>query len=119
MESTTHHDTTTLEPLCGEEEFAEILNGMVVDFAPRLFAVVQEYGDRLNGWFAAWGMAFPGHAEVVAVDGGLRMRVQDAESALRVFTAADDDVSARIVWLPAVNSRLEQEPEDLAHAQRV
>lgn len=40
------NDPTGRAPLCDEARFAEILEGMVADNAPRLFAVVQEYGVR-------------------------------------------------------------------------
>jgi hypothetical protein len=59
---------------------------MVADEAPRLFAVVQEYGERVDGQIAAWGMAFADHAEVVSVKRGMRMSLQAPEKALRMFT---------------------------------
>lgn len=80
-----------------EQQFSEILRGIAVDTAPRLFAVAQEYGERQDGWIAAWGMAFPDHAEVISVRGDFRMRVRRPENALRAY--ADDEVSARLVWL--------------------
>jgi hypothetical protein len=70
-------------PACDEHEFAAIMEGMVADEAPRLFVVVQEYGERVDAVIAAWGMAFPEHAEIVAHR--LRMSVRDPESALRMF----------------------------------
>ncbi|GAA3891386.1 hypothetical protein GCM10022243_65340 [Saccharothrix violaceirubra] len=104
-------ETITWSPLCGETEFAELLNGLAVDFAPRLFAVVHEYRDRADGWIAAWGMAFPQHADVISVDGGLRLRLAEPDGAVRVFTSEAADVTARLVWLPAFNPRLEEPVE--------
>lgn len=69
-------DPSSRSPLCGEHQFAEILRGMVADNAPELFAVVQEYGNRVDARIAAWGMAFPDRAEVVALEGGLRLRLR-------------------------------------------
>ena len=60
----------TLAPLCDEVEFAELVDELVAEDAPRLFAVLQEYGERADGRIAAWGMAFPDHADVVGVDHG-------------------------------------------------
>jgi hypothetical protein len=40
------------------EDFDVLLNELVHDSAPRLFAVVQVEGERIDGWVAAWGMAF-------------------------------------------------------------
>jgi hypothetical protein len=71
---------------------------MVADSAPRVFAVVQAYGDRVDARIAAWGIAFDDHAEVVAVDGGLRMNLQAAEHALRGFKWGSD-ITARLVWV--------------------
>ncbi|GAA3844076.1 hypothetical protein GCM10022243_08110 [Saccharothrix violaceirubra] len=104
-------ETGVTDSLLWKARFGEVVRGMVVDFAPRLFAVVQEYGDRVDGRVAAWGMAFPDHAEVVSVEGGLRMRLQDVDSALPVF-ATREGVSASVVWLPAFNTRL-TEPVDV------
>jgi hypothetical protein len=90
-------DPSGLTPLCAESEFAAILDGMIADEAPRLFAVVQEYGERVDGRIAAWGMAFDDHTEVVSVAGGMRMSLQVPENALRVFTFGSH-IRARLVW---------------------
>ena len=37
-----------LPPMCGTEEFAELMAEMVAEDAPRLFAVVQEFGERVD-----------------------------------------------------------------------
>lgn len=37
------------EPLCAEPEFAALVEGMVADLAPRLFALVEERGERVDG----------------------------------------------------------------------
>jgi hypothetical protein len=86
-----------LTSLCGELEFTAILESMVADEAPRLFAVVQEYGERVDGRIAAWGMAFTDHAEVVAVTRGLRMNLREPENALSKFTIGSH-IRARLVW---------------------
>jgi len=90
-------DPSGLTPVCDEPEFAAILEEMVADEAPRLFAVVQEYGDRMDGRIAAWGMAFDDHAEVVSVKGGLRMSLQAPDNALRLFKFGSH-IRARLVW---------------------
>ena len=60
-------------------------------------ADVQEYGERVDGRIAAWGMAFADHAEVVSVTRGLRMSLQAPENALRMFKFGSH-VRARLVW---------------------
>jgi hypothetical protein len=84
-----------LPPACDEHEFASIVEGMVADEAPRLFAVVQEYGERVDAVIAAWGMAFPDHAEIVAHQ--MRISVRAPESALRMFTVGSH-IRAHLVW---------------------
>jgi hypothetical protein len=91
-------EPSDMKPLCDEQQFAAFLDSMVADEAPRLFAVVQEYGQRADGWIAAWGMAFENHAEVIGVDRGLRMTLQTPENALRVF-AWSTHISTRLVWV--------------------
>lgn len=70
---TTPDEVATPGPLCDETEFAELIDQMVAENAPRVFAVVQELGDRVDGWIAAWGMAFEDRVEVIGSDGSLRM----------------------------------------------
>ncbi|RKT89278.1 hypothetical protein SAMN05421805_11428 [Saccharopolyspora antimicrobica] len=84
-------------PLCDDEQFGVILEGLVADEAPRLFAVVQEYGDRVDCRIAAWGMAFADRVEVASVEGGLRMALSAPESALPGFNVGSH-VRARLVW---------------------
>ena len=88
-------DPGELTPACDEHEFAAIMEGMVADEAPRMFAVVQEYGERVDAVIAAWGMAFPDHAEIVSHQ--VRMSVREPESALRMFTVGSH-IRARLVW---------------------
>lgn len=90
-------DPKGMQPLCGEDEFASIMEGIVADEAPRLFAVVQVYGERIDGRIAGWGMAFADHAEVVSVERGLRMSLPAPENALRIFKFGSH-IRARLVW---------------------
>ena len=83
-------------PLCDPAEFNELMAGMVTDEAPRLFAVIQEVGDREDGWIAAWGMAFDDHVEVV--DDGACLSLQSPERARWVF-GLRPDVTAHVVWV--------------------
>ena len=86
------------EPLGDEPRFAEILAGMVADFAPRVFAVVQVYGERVDGRIAAWGMTFEDHVKMFAVDGWSPMTVQAPEDALSGF-AWGKHITTRLVWV--------------------
>ncbi|MGH2886650.1 MAG: hypothetical protein ACRDPA_28825, partial [Solirubrobacteraceae bacterium] len=98
-------DPDTLTPLYGEAEFAELIAELVAEEAPRLFAVVQEYGERVDGRIAAWGMAFENGAEVIGVDRGIHVSMQSPERAVRGFTCRPH-IMARLVWVdPALRSR--------------
>lgn len=102
----THHDPLDefvadpagLTPACDEPEFTALLEEMVADEAPRLFAVVQEYGDRVDGQIVAWGMAFDDRAEVVSVGRTRRMSLPAPENALRLFEFGSH-LRARVVWV--------------------
>jgi hypothetical protein len=95
---TTEIDRDTLTPLCDEAEFAEEINALVADEAPRLFAVVQEYGERADGWIAAWGMAFENYAKVVGVDRRLCRNLPSPEHAARAFSRSPH-ITTRLIWV--------------------
>lgn len=103
-------DPAELTPVCDEPEFAAILEEMVADEAPRLFAVVQEYGERVDGRIVAWGMAFDDHAEVVSVGRTRRMSLQSPENALRLFKVGSH-IRARLVWFNPDAATLAEDDE--------
>ncbi|KJY29288.1 hypothetical protein [Streptomyces sp. NRRL S-495] len=82
--------------------FDEELCGLVLDTAPRQFAVVQVYdagGQDADGWVAAWGFADDnGVTHLLVVDGRTRMTLASPERALCLF-AGRPGLSARLVWL--------------------
>jgi hypothetical protein len=99
-------------PLCDEAEFAAIIEGLVADEAPQVFAVVQEYGERADGRIAAWGLAFPDKAEVFTVGGGAHFSLPTPERVLPIFCRAPH-VSARIVWFnPDAPMRMTDDEDD-------
>lgn len=79
-------------------EFATELRQLVVDEAPRLFAVVQVYGDKMDGRVAAWGMAFEEYAEIVSVEGHRRLSVRSLDRAVRSF-AHPPRITAQLEWV--------------------
>lgn len=107
-------DPSQYRSLCDESLFLAVLDRMVANNAPRLFAVIEEYGERVDATIAAWGMAFRDHAEVVSVDHGLRMSLPTPEEALPGFTFGTH-VRARLVWLnPDAATPPEDEHDELA-----
>ncbi|MFE7591269.1 hypothetical protein ACFU6K_17880 [Kitasatospora sp. NPDC057512] len=79
--------------------FDQELCGLVLDTAPRLFAVVQVCGDDADGWVAAWGLTdSDGRTHVIGVDGRTRMTLHSPERAVRHFSGRPG-ITARLIWL--------------------
>ncbi|GGP43480.1 hypothetical protein [Saccharothrix coeruleofusca] len=89
------------EPLWDEAGFADFLQGLAQDDAPRLFAIAHEYGTRQDGWIAAWGMAFADRADVVSTEGDFRATAKDPDSALATFERfkGGEDVKLHLLWV--------------------
>lgn len=79
-----------------EAEFAAGLEGLVADFAPQAFALVEEAGERLEGRIFAWSLTFEDHAEVVGADHAFRGSFESADSARQLFSHYG---KMRMVWL--------------------
>jgi hypothetical protein len=80
-----------------KEEFDEAVAGMVRDLAPRLFAVVQEYGPRFDARIAGWGLAHETHSDVIGIGNSVHLGASRPEDMLRHFHRRHL-VTARIVW---------------------
>ncbi|MFJ2863914.1 hypothetical protein [Kitasatospora sp. NPDC087314] len=82
--------------------FDQELCGLVLDTAPRLFAVVQVCGDGRedsDGWVVAWGfLDSNGPTRVFGIDGRTWMTLASPERAVRHF-ARRPGIAARLVWL--------------------
>lgn len=81
-----------------EEEFAQEVTELVAEEAPRLFALVQEYGERADGRVIAWGMAFDDYAEAVSVGRRRRGTFPSAERTRQAFARR---AKIRLVWTDA------------------
>lgn len=91
-------DPAEMPPFGTEDEFAEAVCGMVTESAPRLFAVVQELGVRVDARIAGWGLAHSDHVDVIGVGNSVhRGASPQPEDMLRYFQRRDQ-VTARIVW---------------------
>lgn len=94
---TIHEDFEPLsdeEPI-SEEEFAAEVRELVDEDAPRVFALVEEHGERDDAWIYAWGMAFDDHVEVLTADRGLRRTFHSVEHAQRKCSLFRN---IRLVW---------------------
>ncbi|NYI06019.1 hypothetical protein [Allostreptomyces psammosilenae] len=94
QQQVTPASTDPFAPFGGYEQE---LRAMVTDMAPRLFAVVQEYGERQDARIAAWGLAFRDHVEVVGCGGAYHLNLASTDSAARLFVRPQ--TRSRILWL--------------------
>lgn len=79
------------------EEFHQMLVALAVDYAPRRFAICEEYGDRIDGRVFAWGLAYGDHAVVCPeVSGLLPCSFGSPERALSLFSLSGQ---MRLVWI--------------------
>ncbi|MEU6131801.1 hypothetical protein ABZ805_21720 [Saccharopolyspora sp. NPDC047091] len=106
------HDPTGRPPLGDERMFAEIMAGIVADTAPKMFAVVQEYGERVDGRVAAWGLALEDRTVVVPVNGRGFTSGPTPGQVLRGYRFGTH-IRPRIVWYDPANAtpELDEEPD--------
>ncbi|MFE0028168.1 hypothetical protein [Amycolatopsis sp. NPDC059021] len=98
------NDPSGKKPMCDKKTFASMLDIIAAENAPRLFAIFQEYGDRVDAKVAGWGMAFEEHAEVVSVDRSLRIGLDEPRKALPSFNFGTH-IRARLVWVDPAAAR--------------
>ncbi len=82
--------------------FAALLREVAHEGAPRLFAIVEEYGEQDDARVAGYGLAYNDRADVNSVGGDFRLNSQSPESALSLFeiSTGDKDVKRlHLVWL--------------------
>ncbi|MBB5807974.1 hypothetical protein F4560_007742 [Saccharothrix ecbatanensis] len=85
-----------------KDEFAAVVHQLAEDDAPRLFAIVEEYGEAEDARVAGYGLAYDDRAEVDSVEGGFRLSSQSAESARALFEVGSRSTGTRrahLVWL--------------------
>lgn len=107
-------DAAELPPLGTEQEFAAELADLVASERPRLFAICEESGDRVDGWVVAWGLALEDRAEVIGTDDGVRASCQSAETALRMLGRRR---RLRLVWCDPKRPERDAPPDDPAIQQ--
>ncbi|MFE9745927.1 hypothetical protein ACFYOT_13545 [Saccharothrix saharensis] len=70
--------------------------------APRLFAIVEEYGDPNDLRIAGYGLAYDNRADVNSVEGDFRLTSDSPEHARTVFEISSRSTGARrahVIWL--------------------
>ncbi|MFD7655866.1 hypothetical protein ACFV4N_17980 [Actinosynnema sp. NPDC059797] len=92
-------DFEGLPPVCDEALFRAVGDFLAEQGAPRLFAVVQEHGERVNGRVVAYGMAFEDRVLMATNGEKLLFTLAGIESAVRFYHHEDHGLRARVVWL--------------------
>ena len=70
---------------------------MVADQAPRVFAIVLEYGEQIDAQIISWGMALGESTYVTTVDGRTQYVLADPENALK-YVPAPANTTPHLVW---------------------
>lgn len=106
-------DPAELWPIGDEETFTRTINKMVVDHAPRVFALCDEIGDRVDAAAVAWGMSFhDGHTELVYGHDSSRSRItvlcRTPERARDFFASRSTRAGCtiRLVWVDQAQEHL-------------
>ncbi|WP_051764941.1 hypothetical protein [Saccharothrix syringae] len=110
-----------LPPVCDEASFRVLGDYLAQRGAPRLFAVVQEYGRCVNAHVAAYGMAFEDRVVMLSNDGrDFTFTLSCMESAVGFYHREEDGLTARVVWLSMLDdAEAESEETFTAGAVRV
>jgi hypothetical protein len=85
------------QPVADRAEFTELIAEMVSDQAPRVFAIVVEYGDRVEAQVAAWGLALDESAYMITTDGKNQFHLTEPENAVKYVRGRSGTV-AHLVW---------------------
>ncbi len=88
-------------------EFAEPVHEVAHEEAPRLFAIVEEHGERESVRVAGVRRRVRGRAEVSAVEGGFRLSSQSPETARTSFESSSRSAGTRrahVGWLDGARS---------------
>ncbi|MFC0106462.1 hypothetical protein [Kibdelosporangium aridum] len=80
-----------------DTDFTTAVTEMVADQAPRLFAVVLEYGEQTDAHIAAWGMALDDGAYMTTTDGKNQYALAEPDNALR-YVRSHTNITAHLVW---------------------
>jgi hypothetical protein len=86
--------------------FTALMHEVAREDAPRLFAIVEEYGEAEDARVAGYGLAYADRAEVDSVEGGFRLSSGSAEDARTLFEISTGDEAVRrvhLVWVDQVH----------------
>jgi hypothetical protein len=94
-----NHQQSTVDarPRPGNAGFSDELTEMVADQAPRVFAIVLEFGERVEAEIVAWGMALDTGAYMTTVDGRNQYALAEPENAL-MYVRRRTNTTPHLVW---------------------
>lgn len=90
------------------EQFTGLMRELAAGEAPRLFALVEEYGEAEDARVAGYGLAYADRADVNSVEGGFQLHSRSAESARTLFEISSRSAGVRhvhVVWLDRTAQR--------------
>nr|CEL14300.1 hypothetical protein [Kibdelosporangium sp. MJ126-NF4]CTQ88667.1 hypothetical protein [Kibdelosporangium sp. MJ126-NF4] len=70
---------------------------MVADQAPKVFAVVLEFGEQTDAQVVAWGMTLDDGAYMTTVDGRNQFMLAEPENALK-YVPSRSNITPHLVW---------------------
>ncbi|GAA3853777.1 hypothetical protein GCM10022243_19220 [Saccharothrix violaceirubra] len=82
--------------------FTILLHEVAREEAPRLFALVEEYGEPEDVRVAGYGLAYTDRADVNSVEGDFPLKSQDVERARTLFEISSRSAGVHqvhVVWL--------------------
>ncbi|MBP2320650.1 hypothetical protein JOF56_001035 [Kibdelosporangium banguiense] len=85
------------EPFPTDAEFTQLVSEMVTDEAPRVFAIVLEYGEHADAEIVAWGMALDDGAYVITTDSVNQYLLAAPENALN-YLRGGPGTTPHLVW---------------------
>ncbi|MBP2325569.1 hypothetical protein JOF56_005954 [Kibdelosporangium banguiense] len=85
------------QSLSDDVDFTALVAEMVADQAPRVFAIVLEYGEQIDAQIIAWGVALEESAYAVTVDGKYQYLLEEPENALNYFPCKTG-TTPHLVW---------------------
>jgi hypothetical protein len=89
-----------------------LLNEVAREEAPRLFALVEEYGHGEDVRVAGYGLAYADRADVNSVEGDFQLHSESAESARTLFEISSRSAGVRqihVVWLDETSTAAHQD----------
>ncbi|TQM81266.1 hypothetical protein FHX81_3629 [Saccharothrix saharensis] len=93
------------------EEFTRLMRELAVSEVPRLFALVEEYGEGEDARVAGYGLAYADRVDVNSVEGDFQLNSESAERARTLFEISSRSTGVsrvHVVWLDETTTAAHQ-----------